>query len=206
MHGKLTIVNGVRLGCVWRRLSVRDVSRRAMRGRHDGARSGNAVPHVVDRHVAVHGPAEAETTAVAMHGLRFAPREVGPARAGGDMTKSLTPCRANGATRAGSNGASASDRRVRARAALACESSERLRCRIRLPRAPGAVRSGTRRARVVRPPRRQSLARRRESHRSSRSRRRIRLVFYQYLVRGGILLLTVLFDPYRRNQRRAMRG
>ena len=28
--------------------------------------------------------------------------------------------------------------------------------------------------------------------------------FYQYLIRGGILLLAVLFDPYRRNQRRAM--
>ncbi|AOJ48479.1 L-arabinose ABC transporter permease AraH [Burkholderia thailandensis] len=30
--------------------------------------------------------------------------------------------------------------------------------------------------------------------------------FYQYLIRGGILLLAVLFDQYRRNRRRAMRG
>jgi L-arabinose transport system permease protein len=29
--------------------------------------------------------------------------------------------------------------------------------------------------------------------------------FYQYLIRGGILLLAVLFDQYRRNQRRAMK-
>lgn len=28
--------------------------------------------------------------------------------------------------------------------------------------------------------------------------------FYQYLIRGGILLLAAPFDPYRRNQRRAM--
>ncbi|AJX40069.1 arabinose ABC transporter permease [Burkholderia pseudomallei] len=30
--------------------------------------------------------------------------------------------------------------------------------------------------------------------------------FYQYLIRGGLLLLSVRFDPYRRNRRRAMRG
>ncbi|ALX46014.1 MULTISPECIES: L-arabinose ABC transporter permease AraH [Burkholderia] len=30
--------------------------------------------------------------------------------------------------------------------------------------------------------------------------------FYQYLIRGGILLLAVLFDQYRRSRRRAMRG
>lgn len=29
--------------------------------------------------------------------------------------------------------------------------------------------------------------------------------FYQYLIRGGILLLAVLFDQYRRNQRCAMK-